>query len=244
MARSILAHIISAKQKGKKLFALLIDPDKFNKDIIELAERSGTDLLLVGGSIITNGNLDECISELKKRTKIPVLLFPGNSMQLSKNADGILFLSLLSGRNAEMLIGNHVLAAAALKKSGMEVIPTAYILIDGGVVSSAAYMSNTMPIPAAKTDIACSTAIAGELLGMKMIYLEAGSGAKTPVNDSMINVISKNISVPLIVGGGIRDEKSARNACSAGADVIVVGNGAEKDPKMIGRIVKTIHSFL
>lgn len=242
MRSKILGHINSSAKKGKKLFALLVDPDKFDERIIGFAEDSKTDIFLVGGSLITNGNFEECIATLKKKSKIPVLIFPGNTMQISKKADGILFLSLISGRNPEMLIGNHVLAASVLKQSELEIIPTGYILIDGGKASSTSYMSNTMPIPAHKSDIASSTAIAGELLGMKLIYLEAGSGAKDPVNKEMISAVKKNCGLPLIVGGGIRNGKDAAIACKAGADIIVVGTGAEKNFNSIKEIAKAIHS--
>jgi putative glycerol-1-phosphate prenyltransferase len=243
MQGGILRHIVSSREKKKKLFALLIDPDKFDPVVIRTAENAKVDIFLVGGSLITNGNFESCIGSLKK-SKIPVVIFPGNSMQLSKQADGILFLSLISGRNPDMLIGNHVLAAPVLKHSDLEVIPAGYMLIDGGAISSAAYMSHTIPIPAGKPDIAVATAMAGEMLGLKLIYLEAGSGAKMPVSAGMISAVKKNISVPLIVGGGIRSAADARKACAAGADMVVVGNAAEKNPSLISSIAKAIHSVI
>src|ERR1051325_9917462 len=196
------------------------------------------------GFKIANGNFESCIVSLKKKSRIPVLIFPGNSMQVSKHADGILFLSLISGRNPDMLIGNHVLAAPVLKHSDLEIIPAGYMLIDGGTVSSAAYMSHTLPIPSGKSDIALATAMAGEMLGLKLIYLEAGSGAKIPVSSEMIKAVKKNISLPVMVGGGIRSAADARKACAAGADVVVVGNAAEKDPSLISSIAKAIHSAI
>ncbi|HEY6162600.1 MAG TPA: geranylgeranylglyceryl/heptaprenylglyceryl phosphate synthase [Bacteroidia bacterium] len=244
MRGGILKYITSSGERKKKLFALLIDPDKFDPSIIRVAEKAGTDIFLVGGSLITNGNFESCIVSLKKKSRIPVLIFPGNSMQVSKHADGILFLSLISGRNPDMLIGNHVLAAPVLKHSDLEIIPAGYMLIDGGTVSSAAYMSHTLPIPSGKSDIALATAMAGEMLGLKLIYLEAGSGAKIPVSSEMIKAVKKNISLPVMVGGGIRSAADARKACAAGADVVVVGNAAEKDPSLISSIAKAIHSAI
>jgi phosphoglycerol geranylgeranyltransferase len=242
MSQTILTTITGAAAVGRKLFALLVDPDKYSEKMAAAAEKAKADLLLVGGSLITNGNFEACITELKKKTGIPVLIFPGNSMQVSKKADGILFLSLISGRNPEMLIGNHVLAAPRLLHSKLEVIPTGYVLIDGGSASSAAYMSHTLPIPADKTDIAVSTAVAGELLGLRLIYLEAGSGAKSPVRGETISAVKKNTRVPLFVGGGIRSAQDARKACAAGADVIVVGNAAEKNAGVIASIAKAVHA--
>lgn len=243
MPAQLLKKIRSSQKKGQKLFALLVDPDKFNEAIIHAAADAGTDLFFVGGSLITNGNFAACISTLKKKSDIPVIIFPGNAMQVSAQADGILFLSLISGRNPEMLIGNHVHAAASLAKTKLEIIPTGYLLIDGGTTSTAAYMSHTLPIPADKFDIAACTALAGEMLGLQLIYLEAGSGAKNTVQGKMIQAVKKSISVPLIVGGGIRTAEQARAACAAGADLVVIGNAAEKDPGSVKKIANAIHSF-
>ena len=243
MKSGILEHILRSGKKGKKLFAVLIDPDKFREESVKKATRDGADLFLVGGSLITNGNFEYCVQRMKEITLLPVLIFPGNAMQLDKNADAILFLSLISGRNPDLLIGQHVLAAPALKRSKLEVIPTAYLLIEGGRISSTAYMSNTIPIPAGKSDIAVATALAGELLGFKMIYLEAGSGAKEPVTEKMISEVRKAVDLPIIVGGGIRDVKQTKAVCKAGADVVVVGTAAEKKNGMIRAIAKAIHSF-
>jgi phosphoglycerol geranylgeranyltransferase len=190
------------------------------------------DLILVGGSILYKP-IDISITALKLGTKLPVFIFPGNVIQLSDRADGILFLSLISGRNAEFLIGNHVLAAPHLNRSGIEVIPTAYMLIENGSSTSVEYMSDTRPIPAGKPEIAVATAMAGEMLGMKAIYLEAGSGAEHPVGFDMIRAIRRNISLPMIVGGGISSPAIARDVFQEGADMIVVGTAVEKDPSMV-----------
>ena len=223
--------------RSRRRFALLIDPDKYDDDsleiLIEHINRDKPDLLLVGGSILFKP-IDITVTTLKLCTSIPVFLFPGNVMQLSDRADGILFLSLLSGRNAEFLIGNHVLAAPHLERSGIEVIPTGYLLIENGHSTSVEYMSNTRPIPYGKTEIAVATAMAGEMLGMEAIYLEAGSGASRPVGLDMIGAIRAKISLPLIVGGGITTVDRAREVYVAGADMIVVGTVLEQQPGLVG----------
>ncbi|MFA6401990.1 MAG: geranylgeranylglyceryl/heptaprenylglyceryl phosphate synthase [Salinivirgaceae bacterium] len=233
--------------KGKKTFALLIDPDKHTENTItNLIDKAnctpGPDLILVGGSIVING-IDQTIQYIKKLTTKPVLLFPGNAVQFSPYADGILFLSLISGRNAEFLIGNHVLSGIKIKKSGIEVIPTGYILINSGMDTSVSYMSNTSPIPYFKNDIATATAIAGELLGLKLIYLEAGSGALKPVSDAMIQEVKSNLSVPLVVGGGIKTVDQLRKVLQAGADMVVVGTAAEQNDKIIADFTSVFAEF-
>jgi phosphoglycerol geranylgeranyltransferase len=238
---------LTAKSKaGKKMIAVLIDPDKLNgndcNNIAEKAVASGIDFFLIGGSIITGNNFENCISTLKKFS-LPVILFPGNSMQISNNADGLLFLSLISGRNPEMLIGRHVLAAPVLKQSSLEIIPTGYMLIDSGSPTSVSYMSGTVPIPHDKDDIAVCTALAGEMLGLKLIYMDAGSGARFSISNKMIEAVKKNIHIPLVVGGGIRTPEKAFEICQAGADVIVVGNVLEKDPALITELSSVIHSL-
>ena len=224
------------RDRSKKRFALLVDPDKYDdKPLDELIihiNQDPPDLLLVGGSLLFKP-IDISITALKLGTHLPVFIFPGNVIQLSDRADGILFLSLISGRNSEFLIGNHVLAAPHLNRSGIEVIPTGYMIIENGKSTSVEYMSNTRPIPANKTDIAVATAMAGEMLGLKSIYLEAGSGAAHPVGNAMISAIRKHISLPLMVGGGIRSPETALKVFDAGADMIVVGNAIEEEPKLI-----------
>jgi phosphoglycerol geranylgeranyltransferase len=232
---------------GKKI-AVLIDPDKpTDEQIIQIAtnsQESGVDFFFVGGSLLTNDNLDSCIKLLKKHAQIPVILFPGNTNQLSNKADGFLFLSLISGRNAEMLIGRHVIAAPYLKLSGLEILPTGYMLIDSGKPTSVSYMSNTVPIPNDKYDIAICTAMAGEMLGMKLIFLEGGSGAERSVSDEMIRMVHGSINIPLIVGGGIRTPERAAQCASAGADVIVIGNALEKEPGLLSKFVDAVHGVV
>jgi phosphoglycerol geranylgeranyltransferase len=224
------------KDRTRKRIALLVDPDGYDNESLEeligLINLYPPDLLLVGGSLLFNP-IDITITALKLGTSLPVFIFPGNAFQLSDRADGILFLSLISGRNPEFLIGNHVLAAPHLSRSGIEVIPTGYMLIENGQSTSVEYMSHTTPIPGNKPDIAVATAMAGEMLGLKTLYLEAGSGAAHPVSTEMISAIRKRISLPLIVGGGIRTPEIATELYDAGADMIVVGNVLEKDPGLI-----------
>ncbi len=226
--QTIYKKILEAK---RTLFAALIDPDKFEHKIIEkiitAANNSQIDLIFVGGSLLQT-DITATISAIKKQTNVPVLIFPGSVLQVSSKADGILLLSLISGRNPEYLIGNHVIAANFIKKSNIEVIPTGYIIVESGKMTSVEYISNTKPIPYNKFDIAISTALAGELLGLKMIYLEAGSGAENKINTKMISEVKKNISIPLIVGGGINNKADFIEAQNAGADIVVVGTAFEK----------------
>jgi putative glycerol-1-phosphate prenyltransferase len=243
---TIYQTIVSNKQAAKKQFALLVDPDKtIGKGLlklIDLAQEARVDLVFVGGSLLSNGNLDECVSTIKANCNIPVVLFPGDNLHYSSSADAILFLSLISGRNPEMLIGKHVVSAPLLKRSGIEVLPTGYMLIESGKATSVSYMSNTTPIPANKNDIAVCTAMAGELLGFKLIFMDAGSGALNPISESMIAEVSKNINVPLIIGGGIRTPEKALLNCRAGADIIVVGNALEKDSSLLYEMADAVHA--
>ena len=243
---NIYTNILEKKAKGKKLFAILIDPDKQKNSVLSLivqkANQANVDYFFVGGSLLTNDNLDECIKTIKNNSNIPVILFPGNAMQINKNADGILFLSLISGRNPELLIGKQVISAPILKQTSLEVISTGYMLIDSGKPTTASYMSNTLPIPRNKNGIATSTAMAGEYLGMKLIYMDGGSGAKKPIEVDMIKQVSKQINIPLIIGGGICNAQKAIDNCNAGADLIVVGNAIEKNFDLIFEIAKAVHS--
>ena len=231
--------------KNRKQLAVLIDPDKQNEKslshLIEQAENARVDFFFVGGSLLLEARFEKTIATIKQHSKIPVVIFPGNNYQVSKRADAILFLSLISGRNAEYLIGQQVIAAPSIKQAQLEVIPTGYLLIDGGRTSTTSYVTQTIPIPNDKADIAVATAIAGELLGMKAIYLEAGSGAVNIVSVEMIRAVKENISIPLIVGGGIRSSEQAEEICKAGADIIVVGNILEKEPELLLEISLAVH---
>ena len=243
---NVYTLMLEKKKSGHKSLAILIDPDKVSPTsihtIAQLATNAKVDYLFVGGSLVVSDHLDDCILAIKKECSIPVVLFPGSPSQLSKHADALLYLSLISGRNPELLIGQHVISAPFVKKSGLEIIPTGYMVIDGGAPTTVSYISNASPIPADKSDIALCTAMAGEMLGMKTIYMDAGSGAKKAISEEMIASVSKNIDVPLIVGGGIKDGEKAYLNCKAGADIIVVGNAIEKDASLIHEMASAVHS--
>ncbi|MDD2195750.1 MAG: geranylgeranylglyceryl/heptaprenylglyceryl phosphate synthase [Bacteroidales bacterium] len=225
-------------QKG--LFALLVDPDKYSfhelKGLSQRAQKASVDIILLGGSL-TSASIEQTLMTIRQHSSIPIVLFPGNALQFSPSADAILLLSLISGRNPDFLIGNHVLVSQALHESGMEVIPTGYILIESGAVTSVQYMSNTLPIPRNKSDIVVATAIAGQQLGLKSIYLEAGSGADLPVPKEIICEVRKSVDLPIIVGGGLRTPDAVRGAREAGANMIVVGNVLEKDAGLLSELV-------
>jgi phosphoglycerol geranylgeranyltransferase len=225
---------------AKKTVLVLIDPDKVsNADLDLLISYQHVPFCwLVGGSLLMSERFEEVVDYLKKHSKLPVVLFPGNNMQLSKNADALLFLSLLSGRNPEYLIGQQVIAAPLVKKSGVQSIPTAYLIIDGGKETSVTYISNTKPIPRDKPEIALATAMAAELLGKKLIYLETGSGAQHHVPLSMISQIKNNVNLPLIVGGGVRNLESLQAIFEAGADHVVIGNHLEKNPDFLNEVAE------
>ena len=243
----IYTNILKSKKEGKKIFAILVDPDKQSHEellfTIENANQSNVDYFFVGGSLLIHDTLEKCIQKIKENSSIPVVLFPGNTMQVSQNADAILFLSLISGRNPDMLIGKQVITAPILKQTSLEIISTGYMLVDSGKPTTVSYISNTNPIPYEKNDIAACTAMAGELLGLKLIYADGGSGALNPISVEMIQEISRNIDAPLIIGGGITSAEKAIENCNAGADIIVVGNAIEKDPKLIKEISEAIHSI-
>lgn len=245
MNNGIYHSLTQRKQQGKKSFAVLIDPDKVNdasmQQLITLAVDAKVDYFLVGGSLVISNYLDECVQYIKQNCNIPVTLFPGSPNQVSKYADALLYLSLISGRNADLLIGQHVISAPVVKQSGLEIMPTGYMVIDGGAPTTVSYISNATPLPADKNEIAMCTAMAGEMLGMKLIYMDAGSGAKRPITESMIQKVSSCIDVPLIIGGGITDPEKAYLNCKAGADVIVVGNAIEKDANLIKEMAAAVH---
>ncbi len=230
----------------RKKICVLIDPDKHTqqsiKELVTAANHTKVDFLMVGGSLLLN-DINIYIDTIKKYSNIPLILFPGQVLQLSLKVDAILFLSLVSGRNPDLLIGKHVETAPLIKKSGIESIPTGYMLVESGNTTSAEYMSNSKPLPANKPDIAIATAQAAELLGMKLIYMDAGSGARNPVSREMIKAVKSNIDIPLIVGGGLRTKEDIENACSAGADIIVLGNILENDISKLNEFVSIVHSY-
>jgi len=234
------------KNRQQKQLAVLIDPDNQRREtllpLIELAQNARVDFFLVGGSLLLENSFEQTIETIKANSKIPVVIFPGNNYQISKKADAVLFLSLISGRNPEYLIGQQVIAAPLIKEVNLETIATGYLLIDGGRISTTSYITQTVPIPNDKPDIAVATALAGEMLGMQLIYLEAGSGAEQPVSAEMVGAVKKSISVPLVVGGGIRTGEQAEEICKAGADIIVVGNVLEKKPEALMEISLAVHA--
>ena len=247
MPNEIYHSFSDRKRSGKKSFAVLIDPDKVNDqtvaELIELSVSSKVDYFFVGGSLVVSNYLDQCLQLIKKSCSIPTVLFPGSPSQVSKYADALLYLSLISGRNAELLIGQHVVSAPMVKKSGLEVMSTGYMVVDGGAPTTVSYISNSSPLPSDKSEIAVCTALAGEMLGMKLIYMDAGSGAKNPISETMISKVAQSIAVPLIVGGGIVDPEKAYLNCKAGADIIVVGNAIEKDSSLIREMADAVHSI-
>jgi putative glycerol-1-phosphate prenyltransferase len=225
------------------MLAVLIDPDKVNElhldRICHNCNEAGVDFFFVGGSLLTSGDLAHTIQGIKNRSTIPVVIFPGNHQQVDEHADAILLLSLISGRNPDLLIGQHILAAQRLKAAEIEIMPTGYLLIDGGNMTTVQYVSGTAPIPVDRPEIAATTALAGEQLGMKLIFTEAGSGAKQAVPAEMIRAIRREINIPLIVGGGIRTAEKAEELYKAGADIVVVGNQFETNPELIFEIAAT-----
>jgi phosphoglycerol geranylgeranyltransferase len=238
---TIYSHIQEQIGNGRKILALLIDPDKCRdknlKQQCQLINIYRPGLVLVGGSLTTQP-VDPVVEYLKENTNIPVVLYPGHPSQLSFRADALLFLSMISGRNPELLIGAHVTAAPAIRQHNLETIPTGYMLIDGGSPTSVEYISQTRPIPAQKNDIAVATAIAGEMLGLKMIYMDAGSGALNEIPSAMIREVKKHIHIPLMIGGGINTPKKLQTAWESGADIIVIGNALEKEPDQLKTFVE------
>lgn len=221
------------KRNDKKI-AILVDPDKVNstrelEPLLKKIEAIESAIIFVGGSTVSPIDFENCVSAIKEKCNIPVILFPGSSQQISAKADGILFLSLISGRNPDFLIGHQVDSAHLIKKMDLEVIPTGYMLVDGGKTTSVSYVSQTTPIPADQITIAVKTAIAGEMLGLKAIFMDAGSGADNPVKKEMIAAVKKNISIPLIIGGGLKTIEDIECALGAGADLVVIGNRIEED---------------
>lgn len=239
--------LYSSLTENKKQFAVLVDPDKYNTrqliDLSLIAGKSMVSYFFVGGSLLSEDNLDNTIKVIKDNCNIPVIIFPGDVMQINSSADGILLLSLISGRNPELLIGKHVIAAPYLKRSNLEILPTGYMIIDSGRPTTASYMSNSIPIPENKDEIAVSTAMAGEMLGLRLIYMDGGSGAQNPIPVNMIEKVKSAISVPLIIGGGIRTPQAAADRFKAGADIIVVGNAIEVKNSLLEQIASVTFSF-
>ena len=232
---NIYNQLLEVIQIKGAAFLVLLDPDNLPEEKLSLftghCEKSGVDGFLIGGSLLLNGNLENFLIRLKTMTSLPIIIFPGDVNQISSKADAILYLSVVSGRNPEHLIGKHVLAAPIIRKCGIEPIATGYLLIESGRTTTAQYMSGSMPIPRNKPGIAAATALAAEYLGMKLIYLEAGSGADNPIPNEMVKAVSTLCSVPVVVGGGINTPGTAREKVQNGAKIIVTGNFFEDEAK-------------
>lgn len=247
-SHAVLSLFRKLKADQQHAFAMLIDPDSVAPQrmgfLAECCEKAHVDFVFLGGSLVISQHLEACIEAFKKVSKIPVVLFPGSPSQVAPGADALLYLSLISGRNPDLLIGQHVVSAPAVKSSGLEIISTGYMVIDGGVSTTVSYMSHSAPIPADKPDIALCTAWAGEMQGKQVIYMDAGSGARLPIREEMIEKVSSSIEIPLIIGGGIRTPEKVSVNCKAGAQIIVVGNAIEKDLGLLGELCDAAHDFV
>ncbi|WP_394340116.1 geranylgeranylglyceryl/heptaprenylglyceryl phosphate synthase [Hymenobacter gelipurpurascens] len=244
---SLHEALTKRRKHGQKSLAVLLDPDQLDEascqHLLELCESYPVDYFFMGGSLVMNSRQAALIRFIKSRSAVPVLLFPSHSLHLDDQADGILLLSLISGRNPDFLIGQHVLAAPLLRQSNLQILPTGYMLVDTGRQTTASYMSGTTPLPHDKPAIAACTAMAGEQLGLRLMYLDGGSGAMYPVSPAMIRAVRQVVEVPLIVGGGINTVEKAQATLAAGADVIVIGNQIEKTPEFLGEMSKVVQSF-
>lgn len=247
MSQSILQSMQQLKATNQKALAVLIDPDHFSQQafqsLVHSFDQHQPDYFLVGGSHLTSDQVAATIQGIKRHSAIPIILFPGSTHQICDEADAILLLSLISGRNPDLLIGKHVEAAPQLMQSSLEVIPTGYMLVDGGKSTTVHYISQTIPLPSDKPELAVSTAWAGELMGLRVNYLDAGSGARQTVPEAMIAEMSRQTKNPLVVGGGIRTGERAYQLCEAGADVVVVGNALEKSPTLVSELLAATHAF-
>lgn len=241
---NILSEIVKAKRENRKQISVLIDPDKLTaKELISLLNKikqTPINYILIGGSLLSSDQMDTYISIIKENISIPVIIFPGSVHQISNKADGILFLSLISGRNPEFLIGSQVVAAPLLKRSKLEILSTGYILVDSGVQTTASYISNTTPLPRNKPEIAVATSLASEMIGHKLVYLDGGSGAKYEVPSNMIKAVKNNIDIPLIVGGGINTKEKLETALNSGADMVVIGTAIENNSEFLKEISEVI----
>lgn len=243
----IAALLYGKRSEQRKSFAVLLDPDKIDfssfPDFLRQATAHRVDFFFVGGSLVTRYALDRVVEAIHRHTDIPAILFPGNSLHIEPTADGILLLSLISGRNPELLIGQHVIAAPLLRQSNLEILPTGYMLVESGKLTTVSYISNTIPMPHDKPSVAACTAMAGEMLGLRFMYLDAGSGAQYAVPDTIIRAVRAATRTPLIVGGGINSGEKAYTALEAGADVIVVGNGIEHNPLLLPEIAQCVQAY-
>lgn len=243
----IFQEILQSRKNGQKSLAVLIDPDKVDEAglqrLVVDAATAGVHYFFLGGSLLESNRISQWIQKIRALCTIPVIIFPGSTFQIASEADAILFLSLVSGRNADLLIGRQVEAAPLVREAGLEVISTAYMLIDGGKPTTASYISGTFPIPADKPQIAAATALASEMLGFKILYLDAGSGAQNPVSPEIIRAVAANTDMPIIAGGGINSVSRIAAALDAGADVLVIGNVLEKESGLIFSMAEVFHKY-
>lgn len=246
-APSLYDALRTRQQHGRKALAVLLDPDNLNEasllHLVHLSSEHPVDYFFVGGSLVLSSHQAALVSLIKEHSNVPVVLFPSHSLHLDGPADGLLLLSLISGRNPDFLIGQHVVAAPRLQASGLELLPTGYMLVDSGRPTTASYVSNTAPLPHDKPGIAACTALAGEQLGLRLMYLDGGSGAQNPVSAAMIAAVRGAVTTPLIVGGGLNSGEKVYAALAAGADVVVVGNHLETEPHFLGEAVRMVASF-
>lgn len=244
----VLTRLVRDRQRGHRALAVLLDPDNVSLDdaayLIGLSHRYPVDYFFVGGSLITSARQGPLLELLRREAAAPVVLFPSSPTHIDPRADALLLLSLISGRNPELLIGHHVVAAPLLQASGLELLPTGYMLVDTGRPTTASYVSGTQPLPADKPAIAACTALAGEQLGLRLMYLDGGSGAERPVPVGLIGAVREAVRVPLIVGGGLDSAAKLRQALEAGADVVVVGNPLEANPDFLPEAVVAVREFV
>ncbi len=242
---SVFSQLNSVIDEKGAAYVVLIDPDRKNENLlesrVESANESGVDALFVGGSLMMDRKCKERVKRIKDVSNIPVIFFPGGVGQLNAYYDAMLFMSVISGRNPHYLIGEQAIAAPIVKDIGMETIPTGYILMDGGAGSTVEFMSGTRPIPMNRSDIAVAHALAGQYLGMKLIYLEAGSGAKEPVAKNVVEAVTETLDIPVIVGGGIRNAETASEKVKAGASIIVTGTVIEENSSLMSELADAIH---
>jgi len=242
---SIYEQIANARRENRKLIGILLDPDKLRlekvADCLLAIDSQEVDLLLVGGSTVENGDTQALVGKIKEHSSLPVVLFPGDFSQITGQADAVLFLNLISGRNSEYLINQQVKAVPLLEETNLEVIPTAYILVDGGVETSVAKVSKTEPISPKDQKTILETALAGAYMGNKLVYLEAGSGAKTPIPGSLIAELRSRIDIPIVAGGGIRSHRQMAEAFENGADMVVIGTAFEQNPTILRQILNDEH---
>jgi len=247
MGMEVYAQMQALRQQGRKALAVLVDPQSVSvervEELLDRCLRLGVDYFFVGGSLVAPDRMRACVRTLKGQEEIPVVVFPGSVLQVDDEADALLLLSVISGRNPDLLIGRHVEAAPMLERAELEIIPTGYLLIGGGGTSSVMYLSNTVPIPRERADLVAYTALAGQMLGLKVLYLEAGSGSSAPVPEEVVRRVRRKTALPLIVGGGIRSASQALRVARAGADIVVVGNALEREPDAVDAIAEVLHNY-